>query len=292
MRAPSAFAAMRAGLRRTPLHTAWRFAQSGVGATRERDRLGSVRTMCLFIGHPRSGHSIVGALLDAHPQIAISDELDALRYVDIGFRARQILFLALHVSRHQARNQRRKAGLGGTVYSYHVPGQWQGRSRELRVVGDSRAGWSVQRLERDPSLLDRTRSCFAPTELRFIHVARNPFDNIATLMLRGGRTFESAFDLYFANCEAIVRLARRIGDERVLRLRHEDVILSPHQTLERACRFLGVDAPTDYLEACAGILYPTPSRSREKIDWTDAQRDRITARIAEFDFLAGYTFDA
>ncbi|MBV6654043.1 MAG: hypothetical protein KI786_09830, partial [Mameliella sp.] len=31
-----------------------------------------------FIGYPRSGHSILGALLDAHPQVALSHELDAL----------------------------------------------------------------------------------------------------------------------------------------------------------------------------------------------------------------------
>ncbi|MEJ7803269.1 MAG: sulfotransferase [Candidatus Limnocylindria bacterium] len=292
MRAASAMSVLRAGLRRTPLHTGWRFALSAVGAAREGNALTGVRTACLFIGHARSGHSIVGALLDAHPQIIISDELDALRYIDAGFSARQVLYLSMSVSRRQARNERRKAGLGGTVYSYHVPGQWQGRHRDLRVVGDSRAGWSVQRLDRDPSLLSRVRRRFGVVDLRFIHIVRNPFDNIATNMLRGARTFESAFELYFANCEAIVRLGQRIGDEHLLRLRHEDVILSPRESLGRACAFLGVDAPEAYLEACAGILYPTPSRSREKIAWTDEQRARVDARIAEFDFLAGYGFAA
>lgn len=292
MRTASAISAVRAGLRRTPLHTGWRFALSAVGAARQRDALAGVRTACLFIGHARSGHSIVGALLDAHPQIVISDELDALRYIDAGFSARQVLSLSMSVSRRQARNERRKAGLAGTVYSYHVPGQWQGRYRNLRVVGDSQAGWSVQRLDRDPSLLERARRRFGAVDLRFIHVARNPFDNIATMMLRGGRTFESAFERYFANCEAIVRLGGRIGDEHLLRLRHEDVILSPRESLGRACAFLGVDAPEEYLEACAGILYPAPSRSREKVAWTEEQRGRVEARIAEFDFLAGYAFGA
>jgi len=283
---------LRARLRRTPLHTAWRFVISALGARREREAFAGVRTFCVFIGHARSGHSIVGALLDAHPQVAISDELDALRYVDLGFAGRQILYLSLAVSRHQAANERRKAGQGGTVYSYHVPGQWQGHHRDLQVVGDSQAGWSVQRLERDPSLLAKLRSRMDPIKVRFIHVVRNPYDNIATMMIRGGRTFESGFERYFANCEAIVRLGERIGPGQVLRMRHEDVILSPRHSLRRACEFLDLAAEDDYLEACAGILYDAPSRSRAKVAWTDQQRAGVQARIGEFDFLSGYDFES
>ena len=281
---------LRAGLRRTPLHSAWRWVISTVGARRERSALDGVRTYCVFIGHARSGHSIVGALLDAHPQIVISDELDALRYVDMGFDARQVMYLSLAVSRHQADNQRRKAGQGGAVYSYHVPGQWQGRHRELRVVGDSQAGWTVQRLARDARLLDRLRETMSPMDLRFIHVVRNPFDNITTMMLRSGRTFDSAFDRYFANCEAIVDLVERLGLDALLRIRHEDVILDPTATLTAACEFLGVRPEGEYLEACASILFVSPSRSRAKVPWTEDMRERVERRIDDFDFLAGYRF--
>ncbi len=262
-----------------------------MGARRERHALAGVRTYCVFIGHARSGHSIVGALLDAHPQIVISDELDALRYVDLGFDARQVMYLSLAVSGRQAANQRRKAGQGGTVYSYHVPGQWQGRHRDLRVVGDSQAGWTVQRLARDPQLLERLRKVMAGRELRFIHVIRSPFDNISTMMIRGGRTFESAFDRYFANCESIVALAERLDGDALFRIRHEDVVVTPKASLATACEFLGVTADAEYLEACASILYDSPSRSRSRITWTDEMRQRVEGRIAEFDFLAGYRFE-
>jgi hypothetical protein len=292
MRATSTFSGLRASLRSTPLHTAWRWVASAVGAWREREAIAGVRTVAVFIGHARSGHSIVGALLDAHPQIAISDELDALRYVDLGFDARQVLYLSLAVSRHQARNERRKAGQGGAVYSYHVPGQWQGRYRDLRVVGDSQAGWTVQRLARDPTLLPRVEARMAGRDVRFVHVIRNPFDNIATMMLRGGRTFESAFERYFANCDALVALAERIGPASLHRVRHEDVINDPRASLSAACAFLGVDADPSYLDACASILYASPSRSRGKVTWTLGMRQQVEERIGAFDFLAGYGFEA
>lgn len=291
MRMLDSIGGLRAALRRTAVHTGWRWASSAVGAYREREVLARVRTYCVFIGHARSGHSIVGALLDAHPQVAISDELDALRYIDLGFAARQVMYLSVAVSRRQALNERRKAGHGGAVYSYHVPGQSQGDHHELRVVGDSQAGWTVQRLARDPRLFDALRAAMAGRDVRFIHVVRNPFDNISTMMLRGNRTFESAFHRYFANCESIVVLAERIGDDALLRLRHEDVVTQPRPTLRAACEFLGVDAPDDYLEACASILYDSPSRSRAKVRWTADMRASVEERIVHFDFLDGYTFE-
>jgi hypothetical protein len=36
---------------------------------------------CLFIGYPRSGHSLIGSLIDAHPHAALGHELDLLKYV-------------------------------------------------------------------------------------------------------------------------------------------------------------------------------------------------------------------
>ncbi len=40
----------------------------------------SVETYCMFIGNPKSGHSLVGFLLNAHNNAVISHELNALAY--------------------------------------------------------------------------------------------------------------------------------------------------------------------------------------------------------------------
>jgi hypothetical protein len=280
--------ATRSAFRASPLHTAWRFALFGVGGFGRRRELDAVATYCLFLGHARSGHSIVGALLDAHPQIVISDELDALRYLGAGFTRRQLLYGSIEISRRQAAGQRRKAGRDGRVYSYAVPGQWQGRTRDLRVVGDSQAGWTTRRLAADPSLLPRLERRMAPLDLRFIHVVRNPFDNVATMMLRGGRDFESAFTQYAANCDSIGPLAARIGEERVTRVRHEDLVQRPHPILDGLCRFLGVNATQDYLDAAGGILYASPSRSRSEVEWPPSHVERVEQLIERHPFLAGY----
>jgi hypothetical protein len=284
-------AGLREAARRTPLLTAWRYATFGIGSRRERALLRGVETYCLFIGHARSGHSIVGALLDAHRQIVISDELDAVRYLPVGFDRWQLMYGSLEIARRQARSLRQKAGRDGRVYSYHVPEQWQGRADDLRVVGDSRAGWTTRRLTADPVLLGRLRARMSPLRVKFIHVVRNPFDNIATMMVRGGRTFEDAFGQYAANCESIVPLSERIGKESVIRIRHEDLVQDPQGTLESLCGFLGVDAGRDYLEAASSILYRSPSRSRDSVDWPPERARRVDGLIDRFDYLSGYTLD-
>lgn len=281
---------LRAAIRGTPIHHGYRRVRAWRGARREAADLSSVATYCLFLGHGRSGHSIVGALLDAHPQIVISDELSSLLYLEKGYSRDQLLWLSLHTARDQARRLRQKRGRGGKVYSYAVPGQWQGRAQDLRVVGTSDAGRTLRALADDPELLERLRHRLQGIDLRFIQVMRNPYDNIATMMLRSGRTFESAFSRYFEGWRLIEQLLPHIGHEPFWQMRHEDLVANPHRELDQLCSFLGVPAPEDYLEACAGIIFPSAAQSRESIDWTEEQRHRIDAAISETAGLSGYSF--
>ena len=93
-----------------------------------------VQIFLLFIGYERSGHSLVSALLDAHPNMVIADELHVLRAwqrFHPNNRTRNNLFQALYSNTVQlAKSGERSLGkcksiLGG--YKYNVPNQWQGR---------------------------------------------------------------------------------------------------------------------------------------------------------------------
>ena len=44
-----------------------------------------IETFCVFIGYPRSGHSLIASLLDAHPEMVFSNELNVLRYIKYKF---------------------------------------------------------------------------------------------------------------------------------------------------------------------------------------------------------------
>lgn len=273
------------------LRMARRYVTSLYKSRQERAWYTDIRTYCMFIGHARSGHSIVGALLDAHPNVILPDEVDALQYVAAGFGREQIYHLLLARSRRQAGKGRTKGGRDGKTYSYHVPGQWQGRFERLHVVGDSKAGQSTQRLAQNPALLDRLRETLGNAHIKIIYVARNPYDNISTMILRGGRSFDSAIKRYFANCEAIVDIKRRVAPADLMLARQEDLIARPKQLLAETCGFLGIAAPDDYLSACAGILYTSPARSRHKVEWTPELVATVRRNIERFDFLAGYSYE-
>ena len=97
-----------------------------------------VKTVLFFIGYPRSRHSLLGSLLDAHPRMVVSDETNAFSrwrsdidkwtqgsidaYYDTLVRA----------SKRAVTKGRRSHVFNGTVvnkaaFGYYVPNQWQGQ---------------------------------------------------------------------------------------------------------------------------------------------------------------------
>lgn len=266
-----------------------RRALSTLSAWRERERYDGVRTFCLLIGHTKSGGSLLGALLDAHPGAVLADEVDALAYFSEGFTPHQVFSLLEKGARREAMKGRVTARRLDP-YSLEVPGQWQGRTATLRVIGDSKAGIATQRLGADPALIDRLDARLGDVELRFVHVVRNPFDPISAMMLRGKRTFESAFDRYFANCVILRDLYERLPAGRIHLVRYEDMVAEPVGQLAAACDFLGLEKDDVYLAASASIV-ASRSPERSKVDWDEHQIGQVMAALEDYRFLRGYAFD-
>ena len=104
-----------------------------------------VKKYVLFIGHARSGHSIVGSLLDAHPEVIISHEFGSgwefwKNETVTGRNLRKyIFFFNIHKNSQFNAYFGRRAPLsfineGEHTYIYHVPGQWQGQYRDKITV--------------------------------------------------------------------------------------------------------------------------------------------------------------
>jgi Sulfotransferase family len=248
-----------------------------------------VEAYCMFVGYPKSGHSLIGSLLDAHPDAIIAHELDALGYIHAGFGKKQLYHLLLENSQEHA-----SAGRGWSGYSYTVPGQWQGRFRKLRVIGDKKGAKSSWRLDWNPELLDRLREIVG-VPVRFVHVIRNPYDNISTMFRQG--VLKKKGDLryniegYFSLCAIIRDLKGRTGGADVFDMRHELFVEDPARHLGDLCRFLGLESPDDYLEDCASIIFRSPNKSRRKVVWDPESISMVRNRMDEFDFLRGYSYE-
>jgi len=249
-------------------------------------RFDDVEAFCLFAGYPRSGHSLVGSLLDAHPDATIAHELHVLRYVKYGYSREQIFALLVENARVHAESGREITG-----YRYAVPGQWQGRARRLRVLGDKRGGTTIRKLRARRWLLPRLRRKIG-LPIRWVHVTRNPFDNIATIFQRSdSRSLEEAMHHYFGMVEGVAWLKSQLaGDEAMLDVRHEDLLARPEAELARLCRFLGLEPEPGYLRDAASIVWREAHRTRDDVAWPPALREEIEKRAAEHPFLASYSF--
>lgn len=254
---------------------------------KEKELFDSVESYGMFIGYPRSGHSLIGALLDAHPNAAIAHELDVLKYVKEGYGREQIYRLLLENSRLYAESGREWNG-----YRYEVAGQWQGRHEKLTVIGDKKGGGSSRVLASEPELIHQLQDTVGD-DVRFIHVVRNPYDNISTMFKGRGRdqNLEAAVERYARLCETNAEIKKRVGADAVLDLRHESFVDDPKVCLETLCRFLNLACEEDYSEACANIVFSSPHKSRHESDWNPEALALVRDLIERYDFLEGYSFE-
>lgn len=238
----------------------------------------------MFLGYPRSGHSLLGALLDAHRHAVIAHELHALRHVHAG-AGRKRLFSRLCAQSRAFADQ----GNEWTGYSYSVPGQWQGRVDRLVVIGDKKGGGSAKWLRKHPDSLERLER-LVRVPVKLIHMVRNPYDNITTIAARNELPLDEAARRYFRLCKTIQPIVEARG-RGVTLIRHEDLIEDPRTHLSAVCAFLGLDAPSDYLAACSAVVFPSPQSTRLRAAWTSELIADVSAEMARYPFLKGYSYE-
>lgn len=244
-----------------------------------------VERFCLFVGYPRSGHSLIGALLNAHRDAVVAHELDVPPLILAGCSRDELYARIIARSRwFHLRGDR-------SNYDYRVPDQWQGRFARLRVIGDKRGGAVTRCLGQHPDFLARVRALVG-VPLRLIHVVRNPFDNVAAISLWQHLSLEDSARFYFDHCAVTAGLATLCAEDELLTVHHEEMLRDPAATLARLCASLGLDPDPGYVASCCSIVFPQPTQTRHKVAWPDGLIDSVAARARSFPQLAGYAFVA
>jgi hypothetical protein len=251
-----------------------------------------IKTFCLFIGYPRSGHSIFGALLDAHPEAIVSHQIQAFRLLK--YSLHKIYFLICQKSIEQA-----AAGRLQNIYSYHVPGQFQGRFTKLNLIGDKGGDRLIREIQKQPDVLDQIQNK-VQIPVHLVHVIRNPFDSISTSMIRkhekknlplNDKSLGIRIDQFFSNAETVMRI--KLEEKYpVIDIHHEDFIHHPGQTLQGLCDFLKLPASEKYLNDCVSIVKKTVNYSRFNLPdlWTEERIDQVESKMKEFSFFNPYSF--
>jgi hypothetical protein len=181
-------------------------------------------------------------------------------------------------------------------YSYIVPNQWQGRFRKLLVIGNKKGAGSATKFGIDTTLFNKLQKLIN-VDIKFIHVIRNPYDNVSSICKRFSNRKRKEPDIrniinkYFLRCEYIMNLKKQIDTSMLLDIRHESIIANPKESITKICNFLGLEALEDYVKDCASIIYAKPHKSRYELEWTDDLIDIVKNRMTEFSFLQGYSFE-
>lgn len=246
-----------------------------------------LEAFCLFVGPNRSGSSLVGSMLDAHPQAVIAHELDMFarrgRSGELAFADREQAFAAIAAkSARSARKGRPGRRRGGDV-SYEVAGQFQGRGRDVRVIGTKRAYRTMTALALNPRGLDELAALVA-LPMRLVHCVRNPFDNVASMTKQDGRELRARHYVELTELMGEIRAAGWEPHDVHL----EDLVADPRGELGRVCEFLELEADTAYLDACAELVSDSPSESRHGRDWRPADVRALEQLIERTPWLARY----
>jgi hypothetical protein len=253
-------------------------------ARRCRADFGDIERYCQFVGFPYSGHTLIGSLLNSHPDVVVAHEADALGMIASG-AGRDALFEGLL----RAEWRFADGGFRWWGYDYSVPGQWQGRYRRLRVIGDKKGGRSARRLQADPSLLDRLRATVA-MPLRLVVNTRHPYDNIARIASRKRLGLDEAIRLFFVFAEGVEHALGRAGPDEVILFRHEDFVEDPAGWMSRLAAFLEVEQSGEWAGACAARVFESPRRARDEVDWSAPRRERVREAAAAHPFLRNYEY--
>jgi hypothetical protein len=261
---------------------------------RNRNLFSAVENFCMFIGYGRSGSSLVGALLNAHPNAVMSNELNIIDYIEAGLSRESIFNLIYYMSRRQAM----RGSKGGGGYTYAVPNQWQGQHREIQVIGDRKAGGTAIQIYRNPELVSLIQSRIG-IPIRFVHVVRNPFDTLATTVQKTVRLNSESEENhlrrqighYFDRTSAIEIVKDYVGGNGLYIVYHEDLIENPRTVLKALCRFVGLQPGEQYLNDCTGIIRKEPHFTRNNVRWTSDLITEVRKKMGQFPWLARYDDD-
>ncbi|UUY05677.1 sulfotransferase [Svornostia abyssi] len=247
------------------------------------ERIARAQAFTAFIGWPRSGHTLVGALLDAHPDAVIAQELDALHLVAQGLTRDELLGLVLLRDQEFGELGRRWMGR-----DYRVPGGVYDTAAPL-VLGDKKGGRSTRLLARDPTLLGRLEETLG-LPVRLIHVVRHPVD-VITSIARRKPPLDDAIEKFFAAARGNDAILARLPPEHVHVVRFEDVVADPRRHIAALCEYLGLEVREDHLAACRELVLPEPPRERDTVPWSPELHAAVGTRARMHRLLADYPYE-
>ncbi len=229
------------------------------------------RRFILIGGMPRSGTTLMRAILDTHPDVAmVRPELDYPGQIARGVRVADAL-TTLKVRTYLEIPDRLLGSAPEAAYRSVL--LWHAGQRGRPIAGE--------KSPLNEFWYDELTRWLQGDQVRFVHLVRNPIEVVASFKharfrwARGGRLGRSLLDVLATNWvrSAGLGLARQFRDPAGYRLlRYEDLVAEPEAQVAGLCRFLGLEGdPRALLE---------PSADRYHNNSSFPEETRAAARVA------------
>lgn len=274
----------------------------------QRVSIGNIRSFCLLYGYPRSGGSLLGSLIDAHPGAVIANEYNALGRFTANFQLPRRIYLydILRNADKQRRKGRHGYKAGGGTYSYEAPALLQQKTRDISVIGVAKAGVTTHNLHRHPDRLNRLMHCYQLPVIGLC-IVRNPFDLLSSLhtsavarsqgiQVEGtiNRSFleflQERSDIlnWFSQVESIQR-SNLVNRQQTIYL--EDLIKDPAPVLGKIFESLQLEPIDEVVEIISSMVWSEPHKSSENKRWDKDAIEAIKNIIDQNSHLNRYIDD-
>lgn len=251
--------------------------------------IANVRELVFTVGFNRSGSSLIGDLLDGHPNIVMANEAGVIRrYTQGTITSREYLLTLIIKNSMNKRRKRRKNFISG-----------QNCYDRIEVMGDKHSSNNTFALmEENFNTLEKL-SRLVKLPIKFLFNVRNPYDMISSKIIKVSdpsmsetENFEKTIS-YFTECsDKNLELIKQVSPDKMFMIRHEDFIASPKNMLKDICDFLSVTPTPDYLRNCASTTYKIPRRNRYKLNWSEELKRKVDKLIETYEFFDGYSWDS
>lgn len=237
-------------------------------------------TPVFIAGAPRSGTTLLTALLNSHPQVLITNELRPFMLFNDVYRRTKIPSELL--PEHPLREKFRQSLLQAMKSMFHefykeevtkdelgCPAE-AGASvkREIKAFGDKNPGYA------DPHAHD-CLNFIAETvpDAKFIHIHRDPRACVASYLDIPvySNELDRCINIWSRHTKSMIELRESLGAHRVLEVRYEDLVTEKGDAIFRRIEnHINVDAahePLDFLarERARPIPYRSPTTPVEKL---------------------------
>ena len=232
--------------------------------------LTTLQRILVFVGSPRTGSTLLGQLLNHHPDAMVANESALVpRLLERAHRTpiddEALRAVAMQAVAERAQGLESTPRFGATIDRYQPRWTPMGKAfanvppcndRPL-VVGDKKAGGAAKAIERDPAWFDGLMR--AEPRLVLLHLTRDTSD--AARSLQRSHDYDDP-DEARAFVERLRDIASRTCDrhpERSITLAYETLTQDPRATLTTLAGFLGLEPHAPWLEAASRVIAPSGS---------------------------------